>query len=125
MKGNWNKTSDTKEKKALNYWWGISGNIIDLIVSQNLPSGIRTLVEVMKREIYTEQFHPFSGEIIRQDGSIIGNKDSCLTPEEIITMDWLAENVVGKIPALENFTKEARTLADMQGLLIPAGRTEE
>ena len=125
LKGNWNKTSDTKEKKALNYWWGISGNIIDLIVSQNLPSGIRTLVEVMKREIYTEQFHPFSGEIIRQDGSIIGNKDSCLTPEEIITMDWLAENVVGKIPALENFTKEARTLAAMQGLLIPAGRTEE
>lgn len=125
LQGNWNKTSDTKEKKALNYWWGISGNIIDLIVSQNLPSGIRRLVEVMKREIYTEQFHPFSGEIVLQDGSVVGSKDSCLSPEEIITMDWLAENVVGTIPALENFTKEARTLAAMQGLLLPVGRIEE
>ena len=79
----------------------------------------------MKREIYTEQFHPFSGEFILQDGSVVGSKDSCLSPEEIITMDWLAENVVGTIPALENFTKEARTLAAMQGLLLPVGRIEE
>lgn len=125
LQGNWNKTPDTKEKKALNYWWGISGNIIDLITSKNLPSGIKMLTEIMKKEIYTEQFQPFSGEIRLQDGTIIGDKEGCLSPEEIITMDWLVENVVGEIPAMENFTKEARTLAAMQGALTPAGREEE
>ncbi len=125
LKGNWNKTSDTKEKKALNYWWGISGNIIDLICSQNLPSGVRRLVEVMKREIYTEQFHPFAGEIVLQDGSRVGREDGSLSPEEIITMDWLVENVVGTTPPLENFTKEARALAAVQGSLAPAGEIEE
>lgn len=125
LKGNWNKTSDTKEKKALNYWWGISGNIIDLICSQNLPSGVRRLVEVMKREIYTEQFHPFAGEIVLQDGSRVGREDGSLSPEEIITMDWLVENVVGTTPPLENFTKEARALAAVQGSLAPAGGMEE
>lgn len=125
LKGNWNKTSDTKEKKALNYWWGISGNIIDLICSQNLPSGVRRLVEVMKREIYTEQFHPFAGEIVLQDGSRVGREDGSLSPEEIITMDWLVENVMGTTPPLENFTKEARALAAVQGSLAPAGGMEE
>lgn len=125
LKGNWNKTSDTKEKKALNYWWGISGNIIDLICSQNLPSGVRRLVEVMKREIYTEQCHPFAGAIVLQDGSRVGREDGSLSPEEIITMDWLVENVMGTTPPLENFTKEARALAAVQGSLAPAGGMEE
>lgn len=114
LQGNWNKTSDSKEKKALNYWWGISGNIIDLITSNNLPAGVKTLTEIMKKEIYTEQFHPFSGKIRLQDGSVIGKNDGCLSPEEIITMEWLVENVIGEIPPLESFTKEARTMAVMQ-----------
>lgn len=114
LQGNWNKTQDSKEKKALNYWWGISGNIIDLITSNNLPSGIKTLTDIMRKEIYTEQFQLFSGEIRLQDGSIVGEKGGCLSPEEIITMEWLAENVVGEVPAMEHLTKEARTLAVMQ-----------
>lgn len=114
---NWNKTVEFKEKKALNYWWGMSGNIIDLITSNSLPNGIQRLIDIMKHEIYTEQFHPFSGEIRLQDGRIIGKKGSSLTPEEIINMEWLVENVIGEIPPLESFTKEARMMAEMQNHL--------
>ncbi|MDD3797466.1 MAG: BMP family ABC transporter substrate-binding protein, partial [Lachnospiraceae bacterium] len=86
LKGNWDKGPDVKERKALNYWWGISGNIIDVIFSQNLPNELRILIETMRNEIFNERFHPFGGILTQQNGRMIGTKDSCLSPEEIITM---------------------------------------
>lgn len=115
LQGNWNKSPDTKARKAVNYWWGISGNIIDLIVSQNLPRGIRILTDTMRREIYTENFNPFAGELTMQNGETIGTAEGCLSPEEIITMDWLADNVIGQIPAPEDLTEEAAALTALQG----------
>lgn len=120
LQGTWNKTA-AKERRAVNYWWGISGDIIDLIMSQNLPGGIRTLTEMMRREVYTENFHPFRGEIRIQGGKTVGGKDRCLSPEEIITMNWLAENVVGWIPSTDHLSQEARALMDLQGISDPEG----
>ena len=114
LAGNWNRS------KAVNYWWGISSDIIDLIVSNNLPTGIRTLVDVMRGEIFHERFHPFQGEIKRQDGTMIGEKDSVLSAEQIITMDWFVENIVGDMPLFENLTDEAKTLIHVQKELTPA-----
>ena len=114
LAGNWNRS------KAVNYWWGISSDIIDLIVSNNLPTGIRTLVDVMRGEIFHERFHPFQGEIKRQDGTVIGEKDSVLSAEQIITMDWFVENIVGDMPLFENLTDEAKTLIHVQKELTPA-----
>ena len=114
LAGNWNRS------KAVNYWWGISSDIIDLIVSNNLPTGIRTLVDVMRGEIFHERFHPFQGEIKRQDGTMIGEKDSVLSAEQIITMDWFVENIVGDMPLFDNLTDEAKTLIHVQKELTPA-----
>lgn len=115
LQGNWNKSSDTRTRKAVNYWWGISGNIIDLIVSQNLPQGIRTLTDTMRREIFTENYNPFAGVLILQNGQTIGTPEGCLSPEEIITMDWLVDNVIGLIPDRKDLTEEAAALMALQG----------
>lgn len=116
LQGTWKKGQDSKCRRAVNYWWGISGDIIDLIISQNLPLGIRSLTEIMRKEIYTDNFHPFQGEITAADGRIVGEKNACLSPEEIITMDWLAENVVGRIPPGRDLTPEAAALIKLQGI---------
>ena len=114
--GNWNSS------KAINYWWGISSDIIDLIVSKKLPAGIRTLVDIMRGEIFNERFHPFQGEFVRQDGTTIGEKDSVLSAEQIITMDWFVENIIGETPLFENLTDEAKTLINLQkGLTLTTG----
>ena len=42
-----------------------------------------------------------------RDGDIIVPEGSVLGTEEIITMDWLVENVVGNIPGIEEVTDEA------------------
>ena len=118
--GSWTKGSDVKSIQAVNYWWGISSDIIDLILSQKLPRGICTLVDVMREEIRTERFHAFQDEITLQDGTVIGEVGSSLLPEQVITMDYYVENVVGKIPQLEHLTEEAKELMALQNGLLPA-----
>ena len=39
-----------------------------------------------------------------------------LTPEEIVTMDWLAENVIGTIPKKEDLKEQARPVVLAQGV---------
>lgn len=41
--------------------------------------------------------------------------DRTFSPEEIVTMDWLAENVVGYIPAMEELVEKAKPVVSTQG----------
>ena len=116
--GNWNRTAEAR-MKAINYWWGISSEIIDLITSQNLPKGITMLVDLIRREIHDERFHPFAGEITLQDGTVIGQKDGVLSPEQIITMDWYVNGIIGEKPVFEHLSEDARTMITLQESLTP------
>ena len=115
LSGTWN-TGEVKRRPALNYWWGISGGIIDLIMPKKLPVGLTNLTNIIKREIYNESFSPFYGKLRMQDGNYTGTAAKTMTAEEIITMDWLAENVIGSIPTAEELTEEARSLVQLQGI---------
>ena len=39
-----------------------------------------------------------------------------LSPTDIVRMDWLADNVEGGIPEIEELTEEAAAMAEIQGL---------
>ncbi len=117
--GSWTKGSEVKSVQAVNYWWGISSDIIDLIISQKVPVATRNLIEIMKKQIFHEEYQPFQDEITLQDGSVIGTDGQWLSPEQIITMDWFVDNVIGETPKLENLTEEARELVELQKGLLP------
>lgn len=125
LQGNWDNDRNIKEKPAINYWWGISGGIIDLIMSDELPHGIATLTNIVKGQMYAEYFNPFRGEFHKQDGTIAGRKNQSLTPEEIIMMDYLAEGVIGSIPGNWELTDDAREKVELQGRITPAMTTVE
>lgn len=97
-----------KGKKAVNYWLGMSADVIDVICSKSMPHGTTRLIEFLKNSIRAGAFQPFDGPLYAQGGVLQCEKGSSLGPDEIITMDWLAENVVGKIPKLDELTEEAR-----------------
>ena len=118
--GSWTKGSDVKSVQAVNYWWGISSDIIDLIVSGKLPKRTITLIDIMRKAIHSENFRAFQDEITLQDGSVIGEQGKWLSPEQVITMDYYVENVVGEIPLFENLTEEAKELMTLQNGLLPA-----
>ncbi len=67
--------------KALNYYWGISAGVIELLYSKNLPESVKQLAEVLKQSISEEICHPLEGYRF----------------EQIIAMDWLEDNVEGRI----------------------------
>lgn len=113
--GTW-KGDEESRTKAVNYWWGMSSEVIDVITSQNLPIGTDRLVELLKKTICEGEFNPFAGILYSQNGVIQGNKEDELQPERIITMDWLAENVIGTIPKISDLTERAKPVVQQQGV---------
>ena len=115
MDGTW-KYDDNDGTKAINYWWGLSAGVVDVIHSQNLPIGTRRLVQLLKDNITRGEFNPFSGILYSQEGMVQSDPDRTLSPEEIIRMDWLAENVIGSIPAQKELTEQAKPVTQQSGL---------
>ena len=113
--GNW-KDDDAPSTKAINYWWGMSAGVIDVVCSRQLPIGTRRLVELLKGTISSEKLNPFSGVLYCQTGIVQEDPERSLHPEEIMTMDWLAENVIGSIPTKEELTEKAEPVIKQQGV---------
>ncbi len=116
MDGTWKQEDKAPEKKAINYWWGMSSGVVDVVCSKNLPIGTQRLVYLLKKTISTGEFNPFSGILYSQDGMILGDPDASLTPEQVAKMDWLAENVVGTIPAENELEERAIPAVAQQGV---------
>ena len=115
MEGNW-KNSEGNGTKSLNYWWGMSAGIVDVICSGSLPRGTERLIELLKKTICQGEFNPFSGALYSQNGVIQEEKEKTLTPEKIITMDWLCDNVIGRIPKMSELTDHAKPVVLEQGI---------
>lgn len=104
------------DSRAINYWWGISSGVIDLIFSKNVPAGVKRLVEHMKAEIVTGDIEPFYGEIYSQDGVKRNSYDEAMNPRDIMEMEWLVENVVGNIPNRNEFVDGAHGIIELKGV---------
>ena len=116
MNGSWKLDDEKDTTKGLNYWWGMSSGIVDVICSHRLPIGTSRLIALLKETICRGDFNPFSGIMYSQKGMIKDHSSDMLTPEEIITMDWLAENIVGFIPSKDDLVEPARDLTAVQGV---------
>lgn len=115
-----------KGSRAVNYWWGISAGVIDVICSDSLPDGVKRLIDFLKSSIRTGTFRPFDGPIRAQSGELMCPEGGTLKPDEIITMNWLAESVIGRIPEPEELTEDAQALLMLQGVKVDEnGDTEE
>lgn len=110
------KSEDEGERKALNYWWGMSAGVIDLIYSKHIPDGVKRLAEHMKYDISVGDVVPFLGEIRAQDGTLKNPADQAMSPEDIMKMDYLVENVIGDIPTIDLIRDTAKTVVELQGV---------
>ncbi|MEE3467395.1 MAG: BMP family ABC transporter substrate-binding protein [Eubacterium sp.] len=115
LNGSWKQEADG-EYEALNDWWGISSGMIDVICSKKLPPDTVRLINLLKKGIGSGEFDPFAGRRYTKDGTHYIKVTDRLTAEQIITMDWLAENVIGFIPTMEELTEDAKTIVRIQGV---------
>ena len=104
------------DKKTLNYWWGLSAGVVELICSERVPGGVKRMAESFAQFIAEGSFHPFEGKMRDQNGKIHGIDGETLEVEELVTMDWLYENVIGRIPEQSELEEGARELLKLQGL---------
>lgn len=116
MDGTWKYDDNPGSVKAINYWWGMSSGVVDVICSKNLPIGTKRLVELLKRNISSGNFKPFGGILYSQTGIIECDPEKGLEPDEIVTMDWLAENVIGSIPTEDELKEYSKPVVNQQGV---------
>ncbi len=114
LDGAWKNSLEKEAPKAINYWWGMSAGVVELLYIQKLPAGTRRLLELLKTAIIDRSFHPFGGRLLSQTGVV--QEEGELSAEEIARMDWLAQNVLGSLPAMEELTEEAQKLVAVQGI---------
>ena len=114
MAGNWEQDNDVE--KAINYWWGMPTGVVDVICSKKLPAGTVRLVNVLKHNYKTGQFHTFTDQMYAQGHILKEKKGETLSPEEVIEMDWLAENIIGRIPKIEELQEQAKPVLTQQGI---------
>ncbi len=102
--------------RALNYWWGMSAGVIDLICSKNVPVGVKRLADHLKSDIKKGDIVPFYGEIWSQDGELRNKKNKTMKPENVMEMDWLNDNVIGSIPQMETLIDAAQPVVQVKGV---------
>ena len=110
------KTEDEGEAKALNYWWGMSAGVIDLVYSNHIPIGVKRLAEHMEYDISVGDVQPFYGEIYAQDGTLKNKAGVAMSPDDIMKMDYLVENIVGDIPTIDLLNEKAKSVVELKGV---------
>lgn len=122
LNGYWKDEEASAGLHALNYWWGISADAIDVIYSEKLSEDTKRLIRLLKNSIKNETFHPFSDLITFQDGSCV-DAGAQMAPMEIIRMNKLVKNVRGFIPTIDDVLESVQPLVKLQGLFRPESST--
>ena len=110
----------SQSSRALNYYWGLSAGVVELRCSDSLPPSVKKLASTLQESIRRGDCEPFCGPIYAQSGQVLG-EGNALSPDQIIGMDYLVENVVGRIPDYEELTEIGKATADMMGVFRPRG----
>ena len=112
LKGGWKATPG----ESVSYWWGLSNHLLDIYFTDEMPTYPKRLIEIMKSHMSEGGFNLFCDELKDQSGKIRNEEYACLSPENVMYMDWLLENVEGQIPSLDDFTEDAQRVVSLHGL---------
>ena len=122
LSGTWKTDAAEAGSQAINYWWGIDSGVLDVLASGSLPRGTRRLLEVLHTAVQTgalDPLQPFPEPYAASEERATKKSPS---PAEILRMDTLNANVIGRIPALDELIEEAKPMVRLQGLHTPGVR---
>jgi len=92
-------TDSTAPWKPSAVWGGIKDGMIKLApLNKKIPADVVALVGKTTKSIADGSFHPFSGPIKKQDGSMAVEAGKTLTDNELLGMTYYVEGVLGSIP---------------------------
>lgn len=114
LSGGWEPEKNSP--RPINYWWGMDSGVIDVQLSDKIPDGLLCLANILRDGIKNGTIDPFKRKIIAQDGRIINDGNRTLTPDEILHIDWLCENIEGKIPEFNEIEAYSKAMVRELGI---------
>ena len=120
----WKKEGTRTQGHSINYWWGMSAGVLDVRISDAVPNGQRTLVDVLRQSVLSGRVHPFTGRLVAQGSDVVQGDDAGrLTSEQIVRMRWLNENVIGRLPDQGELDRDGLVEVEVAGV-IPVDPTK-
>ena len=116
LSGAWAEEASINADRALSYYMGMSTDAIDILCTRRLPPHVKRLVELLHKRVRSGEFMPIVGPIIDQQGTLRVAEDMVLEQQDIIRMDYLADNVIGRIPKVDELSDVTQILVNLQGL---------
>ncbi len=103
---NWGKFYERDIKAVMNgtwkpekFWGGLDTGVVGIApMTKNVPIQTQKLVKAMEEELKTHSFHVFEGPIYDQNGKLKIEKGKIASDDELLSMNWFVEGVIGKIP---------------------------
>ena len=114
LSGTWEQGKDTQ--KAMNYWWGMDSGVIDVELSDKLPESMRYLADMLRRQLRNGELDIFYRRILAQDGTVKNDGTHRFTPDELLHMDWLCDNIDGFIPQFDQLQPFAQPMVRELGV---------
>lgn len=110
------KSEYVNTARALNYYWGMSAGVVDIEYAPALPPSSRRYADFFRSSLISGAGKPFLTPFVTQSGEVIGSRQHELSLEQIIRMDYLAENVIGSIPSYDELNPVGKKTVDMVGV---------
>ncbi len=110
------KAEYLSSSKAINYYWGMSAGAVDVSVTDAVPESVKRLAGYLREGISRWFVDPFIGPLHIQGGGTVGEKDRPFDMEDIITMDYLVENVDGRIPVYDELDSTGKATVETAGV---------
>ena len=114
LAGAWDK--EQTSSRAVNYWWGMDSGVIDVTLAETMHPGTKLLAETLRSQLMQGTLDPFRRMIVAQDGTVKNDGSRSFTPDEILHMDWLCENVEGFIPEYDQVVPVAKPIVRALGI---------
>lgn len=116
LDGTW-KNEEAGTGRAINYWWGMSSRAVSVRYAPAVPDGTLQLLKLAQQQIAAGLLDPFAGQLYSRDGAVKKAADQRFSARELLQMNWLADNVEGRLPSIDEITTPAvRHLVELQGV---------
>ena len=112
--GSWDQKKGAPE--AVNFWLGMDSGVIDVEISEQVPESVRAMVRLLVRDMRAGTLDPFRRRLTAQDGTVKNDGSHGFEPKELLHMDWLCENVEGRIPEFDEILPASQALVRELGL---------
>jgi simple sugar transport system substrate-binding protein len=84
LDGTW-KSEDT--------WGGMDKGMVVLAPFANMPDDVKAMAEATIAKIKSGEFHPFTGPITKQDGTVVGEAGKPLPDGDLLSMNWYIKGI--------------------------------